>query len=165
VLALSVVRPVVAPAPGWLAGGDSASGRDGGRDARPSLSSSAPDGARTGPLELYQAEGCPYCRRVRAFCTDEGISVLLHNPRTAGTAVTGGTVTNPDRHEELVGHCEDQVPLLVDRARDEVVYGSDEVVASLDEHYARGGPGAAERVRGTVAGAAASCPRRAYGEA
>ena len=79
VLALSVVRPVVAPAPGWLAGGDSASGRDGGRGARPPLSSSAPDGARTGPLALYRAEGCPYCRRVRAFCTDEGISVLLHN--------------------------------------------------------------------------------------
>jgi len=74
-------------------------------------------------------------------------------------------VTNPDRHEELVGHGEGRVPLLVDRARDEVVYGGDEVVASLDEHYARGGPGTAERVRGTVAGAAASCPRRAYAEA
>lgn len=87
------------------------------------------------PLILYQAEGCPYCRRVRRVCTDLGISLVIHNPRTSGTFLTSGSVTNDRRYEELVGHGQDQIPLLVDAARDEVVYESDDIIEYLYDHY------------------------------
>jgi glutaredoxin len=87
-------------------------------------------------LALYQAEGCPHCAKVRRFCTRHGIDLTLYNPRTAGSAFTGGTVTNRDRHDELTGYGQDQVPLLVDRERGESRYESDDIVAYLDEHYA-----------------------------
>ena len=86
-------------------------------------------------LVLYQSEGCPYCRRVRRFCSDIGISLIIHNPRTSGTFLTGGTVTNDQRYDELVGHGQDQIPLLVDKARDEVVYESDDIIEYIDDHY------------------------------
>jgi hypothetical protein len=87
-------------------------------------------------LVLYQAEGCPHCARVRQFCTEQSLSLTLHNPRTAGTPFTGGTVTNHDRHTELTGHGQDQIPLLVDTERGESLYESGDIVAYLDEHYA-----------------------------
>lgn len=86
-------------------------------------------------LVLYQAEDCPHCRKVRRFCTEHGISLTLHNPRTAGTPFTDGTVTNRDRHEELTGHGQDQIPLLVDTDRGESLYESDDIVAYLAQHY------------------------------
>jgi glutaredoxin len=87
-------------------------------------------------LALYQAEGCPHCAKVRRFCTRNGISYTCHNPRTEGTAFTDGTVTNRDRHAELEGYGQDQVPLLVDHDRGESLYESDDIVAYLDEQYA-----------------------------
>jgi len=87
-------------------------------------------------LVLYQAEGCPHCAAVRRFCTRRGISLTLHNPRTAGTPFTDGTVTNRDRHAELEGYGRDQVPLLVDRDRGESTYESDDIRAYLERHYA-----------------------------
>ncbi|MFB6205898.1 MAG: glutathione S-transferase N-terminal domain-containing protein [Haloglomus sp.] len=86
-------------------------------------------------LSLYQAEGCPHCAKVRRFCTRNGISYTCHNPRTAGTMFTDGTVTNRDRHEELTGHGQNQVPLLVDHERGESLYESDDIVTYLEEHY------------------------------
>lgn len=87
-------------------------------------------------LVLYQAEGCPHCAAVRQFCTEAGLSLTLHNPRTAGTPFTGGTVTDGDRHAELTGHGQDQLPLLVDTERGGSLYESDDIIAYLDEHYA-----------------------------
>lgn len=87
-------------------------------------------------LELYQAEGCPYCARVRNYCTRQGISLVIHNPRTAGTVFTGGSVTDPSRYDELLAYGKDQLPLLVDNQRDEVCYESDDIVAYLETHYA-----------------------------
>jgi len=92
-----------------------------------------PDTADT--LELYQAESCPHCAKVRRFCTRNGISFTLHNPRTEGGLLGRGTVTNRDRHAELAGYGQDQVPLLVDHERDESLYESDDIVAYLDENY------------------------------
>lgn len=89
-------------------------------------------------LELYQAEGCPHCAKVRRFCTRNGISLTLHNPRTAGTPFTSGTVTDRERYDELVEHGKDQVPLLVDTARDVALYESDDIIAYLAEHYTDG---------------------------
>jgi glutaredoxin len=86
-------------------------------------------------LLLYQAEGCPHCAKVRRFCTRNGISYTCHNPRTEGTMFTGGTVTNRDRHAELEGYGQDQIPLLVDTERGESLYESNDIVEYLDEHY------------------------------
>lgn len=82
-------------------------------------------------LKLYQSETCPFCKKVREFCTKNGISVLLHNPRTAS-----GKVTDKERYEELKEYGQDQVPLLVDDGRDVVMYESDDIVDYLQEHYA-----------------------------
>lgn len=86
-------------------------------------------------LLLYQAEGCPHCAKVRRFCTRNGISYTCHNPRTEGTLFTGGTVTNRDRHAELEGYGQDQVPLLVDTERGESLYESDDIVEYLENNY------------------------------
>jgi len=88
-----------------------------------------------GSLLLYQAEDCPHCAKVRRFCTRNGISYTCHNPRTAGTPFSGGTVTNRDRHAELEGYGQDQVPLLVDTERGESLYESDDIVEYLGEYY------------------------------
>lgn len=92
-----------------------------------------PDTADT--LDLYQAEGCPHCAKVRRFCTRNGISYTLHNPRTAGSLLGRGTVTNRDRHAELEGYGQDQLPLLVDHERGESIYESDDIVSYLEEYY------------------------------
>ncbi len=106
-----------------------------GPELRPRTDPPAERGAAPS-LELYQAEGCPHCRKVRRFCTHEGISVVLHSPRTAGSPVTGGTVTDEDRHGDLTSHGQDQIPLLVDHDRNVALYESDDIVAYLDEHHA-----------------------------
>ncbi|WP_440008904.1 glutathione S-transferase N-terminal domain-containing protein [Halomicrococcus sp. SG-WS-1] len=86
-------------------------------------------------LELYQAEKCPYCQAVRRFCTQNGLSLTIHNPRTAGTLLTNGQILNQQRYDELRAHGQDQIPLLVDTKRDEVLYESDDIIQYLDNHY------------------------------
>ena len=81
-------------------------------------------------LELYQFEGCPHCKKVREFCSENGISVVLHNPRN------GDTVVNEERIEELRDGGQDQVPFLVDNERGVSMYESDDIVDYLDENYA-----------------------------
>ena len=85
-------------------------------------------------LELYQAEGCPHSGAVRETLTDLGVSYVSHNPRLPGDA--GGDVKNEQTHQELtaVGG-EDQIPLLVDTDRETTLYGEDDIVAHLEEHY------------------------------
>lgn len=80
-------------------------------------------------LELYQFEGCPYCRKVRKKMTELGLSFTAHNPRQ-----------NEDRMDELMElGGEDQVPFLVDRDEDgeirEKLYESDDIVEYLEETY------------------------------
>lgn len=91
-------------------------------------------------LELYQAEGCPYCKAVRAFCSSNGISLTLHTPRTPGSMVTQGRVVDEDDHETLEAHGKDQIPLLIDEERDEALYESDDIIAYLEKHYVDGEP-------------------------
>ena len=85
--------------------------------------------------ELYQAEKCLYCRAVRRFCTQNGVSLTIHNPRTTGTPLTNERVLNQQRYDELKAHGQDQIPLLVDTERDEVLYESDDIIEYLDDHY------------------------------
>lgn len=95
----------------------------------------SPSAPGASPLELYQSEGCPHCRKVRTFCSDHGISILLHNPRTAGTFLTSGSISNEERYDELVNHGQDQIPLLVDTVREEAVYESKDIIEYLRNHY------------------------------
>lgn len=86
-------------------------------------------------LELYQAEGCPHCAKVRDALTDLGVSYVLHNPRLPGKQ--GGDVLNEQTHRELTElGGEDQIPYLVDTARGEARYESDDIVAYVREQYA-----------------------------
>jgi hypothetical protein len=94
----------------------------------------------TSDLVLYQSEDCPYCAKVRSFCSANGISLTIHNPRTPGSPVTGGRVTDDKRYEELQEHGKDQIPLLVDEERDEAIYESGDIIAYLGEHYVDGEP-------------------------
>lgn len=85
-------------------------------------------------LELYQAEGCPYCEKVRDTLTDLGLSYVAHNPRLPGEA--GGDVVNQQVYDELLAvGGEDQIPFLVDHQRGETLYESDDIVDYLHEHY------------------------------
>ena len=85
-------------------------------------------------LELYQAESCPHSQDVREKLTDLGASYVVHNPRLPGDE--GGDVKNEQTHAELtdVGG-EDAIPFLVDTARGETRYESEEIVEYLEEHY------------------------------
>lgn len=82
-------------------------------------------------LALYQAEGCPYSERVRETLSEHGVSYVVHNPRSAD-----GETHNEQTLAELrtLGG-DDQIPFLVDRQRGARMYGSEEIVAHIEEHY------------------------------
>ena len=85
-------------------------------------------------LELYQAEGCPHSEKVRRTLTDLGASYVIHNPRRPGHE--GGDVLNEQVRDELVAvGGEDGIPFLVDHARGETLYESEDIVEYLEEHY------------------------------
>lgn len=83
-------------------------------------------------LELYQAEDCPYCEKVREKLMELGVSYVNHNPRTAGGAT---------RNRQTLGEMEtlggqDQIPFLVDHEHGVELYESDDIIDHLEEHYA-----------------------------
>jgi len=85
-------------------------------------------------LELYQAESCPYSKRVRETLTELGVSYVIHNPRLPGGQ--GGDVLNDQVHEEMVAvGGQDSIPFLVDHARGETHYESADIVEYLEEYY------------------------------
>lgn len=85
-------------------------------------------------LEVYQAEGCSYCAKVREKLTALGLSYVVHNPRLPRKS--GGDVRNEQTHREMVElGTRDQIPYLVDTNRGETLYESQDIVEYLDEHY------------------------------
>ena len=85
-------------------------------------------------IELYQAEGCPHCAKVRDTLTELGISYVAHNPRLP--AKDGSDVCNEQVHEELqaIGG-QDQIPFLVDHGRGVTMHESDDIVEYLQDHH------------------------------
>lgn len=84
-------------------------------------------------FELYQAEDCPYCEKVRTVLTELGASYVIHNPRTA----TPGDTRNEQTQRELADlGGKDQLPFVVDHARGVRLYESDEIIDHVEEHYA-----------------------------
>jgi len=86
------------------------------------------EGRRAEPaevLELYDFEGCPYCRKVREVLTELDLDYRAH-PVAHGSP----------RREELVrlgGKM--QAPYLVDKNTNTRLYESDDIIAYLNERY------------------------------
>jgi len=98
-----------------------------GRGVRPRVTAERrPDPERV--LELYDFEGCPYCRKVREVLCELDLDYLAH-PVAHGSP----------RREELVrlgGKM--QVPYLNDRNTGTRLYESDDIIAYLNETYGAG---------------------------
>jgi len=80
------------------------------------------------PLELYEFEGCPFCRLVREALTELDLDALVH------PCPKGGTRFRP-RVVELGGKA--QFPFLVDPNTGRQLYESGDIVAYLFETYGK----------------------------
>jgi glutathione S-transferase len=79
-------------------------------------------------LELYDFEGCPYCRKVREVLCELDLDYLVHpvaqgSPRRQELKQLGGKV---------------QVPYLVDANTHTRLYESDDIIDYLNERYGKG---------------------------
>ena len=100
------------------------------------------------PLELYNMEGSPYCRKVRETLSELDLICLVRNvpkgsPKRRTLQRRGGKV---------------QVPYLIDPNTGEELYESDDIVAYLTEQY--GPPPVAGTPRRGRAAAPTKKPRR-----
>lgn len=85
-------------------------------------------------LELYQHEACDDSGLVRRALSDHGLSYVVHNPREPGSM--GGDVRNRTTYDRMLAvGGEDRFPFLVDTRLGEAIYGEDEIMAYLDDHY------------------------------
>jgi glutathione S-transferase len=82
-------------------------------------------------LELYDYEGCPYCRKVRERLCELDLDVLVH-------PVAHGSRRRADL-EQLGGRI--QVPYLVDPNTGTALYESEDILAYLDDRYSSNGAG------------------------
>jgi glutathione S-transferase len=83
------------------------------------------------PLELYEFEGCPYCRKVREALTALDLEALVYPCPKAGTRFRGIV-------RERGG--KEQFPFLVDPNSGKAMYESDDIVRHLFERYGAGRP-------------------------
>jgi glutathione S-transferase len=79
-------------------------------------------------LELYDFEGCPYCRKVREVLSELDLDYLAHpvahgSPRRTELLRLGGKI---------------QVPYLIDPNTGTRLYESDEIIEYLNETYGNG---------------------------
>jgi glutathione S-transferase len=81
------------------------------------------------PLELYEFEACPYCRKVREALTALDLEARIH------PCPKGGARFRP-RVREQGG--KEQFPYLVDPNTGKAMYESDEIVRELFARYGRG---------------------------
>ena len=83
------------------------------------------------PLELYEFEACPFCRKVREALTMLDLDAIIRPcPR-------GGTRFRP---EGTARGGKQQFPLLVDPNADALIYESDAIIAHLYARYGTGRP-------------------------
>ena len=107
------------------------------------------------PLELYEFEACPFCRKVRDALTELDLDAVVY------PCPAGGSVYRP-KAIALGGKA--QFPLLVDPNTGRTMYESDDIVAYLFATYGGRAPGLL--VRGPLATASsmlASVFRPAFG--
>lgn len=84
------------------------------------------------PLELYEFEGCPFCRKVRDALTELDLDAIVY------PCPAGGTVYRP-KAIALGGKA--QFPLLVDPNTGTTMYESDDIVTHLFATYGGRAPG------------------------
>ncbi|NBX93979.1 MAG: glutaredoxin [Proteobacteria bacterium] len=81
-------------------------------------------------IEIFLAERCPFCVKVRVFMEQKGIPYVL-KPVVLG----GATSVVKEELIRLGGKA--QVPYLVDPERSVRMYESDDIIAYIEEHYVR----------------------------
>lgn len=81
-------------------------------------------------IEIYLAERCPYCVKVRAHLENLGVAYVLK-------PVPLGASTSPIKEELKRLGGKTQVPFLVDPERKVQMYESDDIIAYVEEHYAQ----------------------------
>lgn len=84
------------------------------------------------PLELYEFEACPYCRKVRDALTTLDLDAMIY------PCPKGGTRFRP-KMREIGG--KEQYPFLVDPNTGRSLYESDEIVRYLFDSYGPKSPG------------------------
>ena len=107
------------------------------------------------PLELYEMEGCPFCRLVREALTDLDIDVMILPCPKGG-----------DRYRPLVERLggKQQFPYLMDPNTGEALYGSADIIEYLYQQYGgRPAPKSWQLRLRTAAAIAASAPRGGHG--
>lgn len=77
-------------------------------------------------LEIYQKEGCPYCKKVRARLSELGLSWVAHSAEPGSPSAEVLTRISGDH----------QVPFLVDAERGVMMPESDAIVEYLNKNYA-----------------------------
>lgn len=83
------------------------------------------------PLELYEFEGCPYCRKVREALTMLDLTAFIY------PCPAGGTRFRP-KAKKLGGKT--QFPYLVDSNTGTAMYESDDIIGYLYATYGAGAP-------------------------
>lgn len=77
-------------------------------------------------LELYQFESCPFCAKVRQTLSDLHIDYICRNiPRDAEE--------KRKQFIKLTGKM--QVPCLVDKDKDLIMFESDDIIEHLEKKY------------------------------
>jgi glutathione S-transferase len=90
------------------------------------LKATAPRKRPAKPLELYEFEACPYCRKVREALTELDLEALIY------PCPKGGKRFRPEV-KKLGG--KEQFPYLVDSNMGNALYESDDIVRYLFETY------------------------------
>ena len=80
-------------------------------------------------IELYLAERCPFCVKVRQFLDDEGIAYIAKPVPLVGSS--------PLKEELRKLGGKTQVPFLYDPDRNVKMFESDDIIDYISEHYAR----------------------------
>ena len=83
------------------------------------------------PLELYEFEACPYCRKVREALSMLDLEAVVYPCPKGGTRFR-------DRVKKLGGKL--QFPYLVDPNTDTAMYESDNIIAYLYRTYGKSSP-------------------------
>jgi glutathione S-transferase len=77
-------------------------------------------------LELYQFEGCPFCAKVRQTLSDLHLDYICRNiPRDA--------TEKREQFVKLTGKM--QVPCLMDKEKDLIMFESDDIINYLKENH------------------------------
>jgi len=79
-------------------------------------------------IEIYLAERCPFCVKVRMYLEEKGVPYVLK-------PVILGSRTSAIKEELKRIGGKVQVPFLVDPENKTQMYESDDIISYIEEHY------------------------------